>query len=167
MWSRLPAPCRKRAVWLVNEDVEAQLELIGTASPSTIGLYVPQGVGGNEFALLKGRPVVVAEQCPALGTPGDICLGRFEPIRDCRRGTPVGVELGRGLSDVPGSLQVRSQGRRDVRVAESNHAVQRIANQIALHLFGAALRACWRCGALAERSAARGCSILRAADQSC
>ena len=66
MWSRLPAACRKRAVWLVNEDVEAQLELIGTASPSTIGLYAPQGVGGNEFALLKGRPVVGAEQCPAL-----------------------------------------------------------------------------------------------------
>jgi HK97 family phage major capsid protein len=112
MWSRLPAPCRKRAVWLVNEDVEAQLELIGTASPSTIGLYVPQGVGGNEFSLLKGRPVV-AEQCPVLGTPGDICLGRFESIRDCRWGTSVDVELDVGFLTYQGVFRfvLRVDGR--------------------------------------------------------
>ena len=72
MWSRLPAPCRRRAVWIVNEDAEAQLEAIGTAS--TAGMYFPAGTGGNQFALIKGRPVVVAEQCPQLGTPGDIIL---------------------------------------------------------------------------------------------
>jgi HK97 family phage major capsid protein len=75
MWSRFPAPCRKRGVWIVNEDVEQQLETLGGSStPATIGMYFPAGAHGNEFALLKGRPIVVAEQCPALGTVGDIVL---------------------------------------------------------------------------------------------
>jgi HK97 family phage major capsid protein len=72
MWSRLPAPSRKRAVWLVNEDAEGQLENISGASGAA--LYMPAGTGGNPYPLLKGRPVLVAEQCPALGTVGDIVL---------------------------------------------------------------------------------------------
>jgi HK97 family phage major capsid protein len=76
MWSRLPVPCRRRAVWIVNGDAEGQLELLGTggASPGSAAMYFPQGQGGNEFPLLKGRPVLYGESCPALGTPGDIIL---------------------------------------------------------------------------------------------
>jgi HK97 family phage major capsid protein len=76
MWKRLPAPCRKRAVWIVNEDAEDQLEqLNGTGTDgSSIALYMPQGAGGNEYPLLKGRPVLVAEQCPQLGVQGDISV---------------------------------------------------------------------------------------------
>jgi HK97 family phage major capsid protein len=67
IWSRLPAPCRKRAVWIINEDAEAQLEQLGaTATAGTFPMYFPNGQMGNEFALLKGRPVIVAEQCPTL-----------------------------------------------------------------------------------------------------
>jgi HK97 family phage major capsid protein/HK97 family phage prohead protease len=73
MWSRLPAPCRKRAVWIVNEDAEAQFETIAQ-TPGFAGMYFPAGTGGNPYPLIKGRPVVVAEQCPTLGTPGDIVL---------------------------------------------------------------------------------------------
>ena len=72
MWSRLPAPSRKRAVWIVNEDCEAQLETLGI--PGVAGAYFPAGADGNEFARIKGRPVIVAEQCPLVGTPGDIVL---------------------------------------------------------------------------------------------
>jgi HK97 family phage major capsid protein len=75
MWSRLPAPCRARAVWLINEDAEAQLEQLNpSATASATGLYMPAGAGGNPFPLLKGRPVIVAEQCPVLGAQGDIVL---------------------------------------------------------------------------------------------
>ena len=63
MWSRLPAPCKKRAVWLVSEDVSQQLELIGTGSPSTIGLYM----AADGTPLLKGRPVIEIEQASLLG----------------------------------------------------------------------------------------------------
>ena len=72
IWSRLAAPCRKRAVWIVNEDAEAQFDQIGQSgsTPGTAGMYFPAGANGNEFALIKGRPVIVAEQSPLLGTPG-------------------------------------------------------------------------------------------------
>jgi HK97 family phage major capsid protein len=81
MWSRLPAPSRRRAVWFCNEDAESQLEkmatLVGTtavATPTAAALYMPAGANGNEFATLKGRPIVVLEQCPTLGATGDIVL---------------------------------------------------------------------------------------------
>jgi len=77
MWSRLPAPSRKRAVWLAGEDVETRLETVTSGSgltPSVVGLYTAAGAAGNETPLLKGRPLVVVEQAPMLGTTGDIVL---------------------------------------------------------------------------------------------
>lgn len=81
MWSRLPAPSRKRAVWLVNEDAEEQLEqmnnVVGTSgspTPSAQALYMSAGSGGSKCPLLKGRPVIAVEQCPQIGTKGDIIL---------------------------------------------------------------------------------------------
>jgi HK97 family phage major capsid protein len=92
MWSRLPAPCRKRAVWIINEDAEAQLELIGSTA-STTGMYFPAGTGGNEFALVKGRPVIVAEQCPTLGTPGDIVLADLSQYIIIETGVQANVSM--------------------------------------------------------------------------
>lgn len=79
MWSRLPAPSRKRAVWLVNEDVETSLATLGGANPTATSnaLYMPAGTGGNPYPLLKGRPVLVVEQASFLGTVGDIVLADF------------------------------------------------------------------------------------------
>jgi HK97 family phage major capsid protein len=76
MWARLPAPSRKRAVWLVNEDVETQLEATsgGGLSPAVVNLYTAAGAAGNATPLLKGRPLIVIEQAPALGATGDIVL---------------------------------------------------------------------------------------------
>ncbi len=81
MWTSLPAPSRRTAVWLVNEQTEEQLEQMttiigssGAAAPTASALYVPAGAGGNAFPLLKGRPVLVVEQCPVLGALGDIVL---------------------------------------------------------------------------------------------
>jgi HK97 family phage major capsid protein/HK97 family phage prohead protease len=76
MWSRLALPCRRRAVWVLNGDAEGQLDSLGTggATPGTAGLYFPAGMNGNPYPLLKGRPVIFAEQSPTLGTPGDIVL---------------------------------------------------------------------------------------------
>ena len=72
MWRRLPAPSRQRAVWLVNEDAEDQLEKFGTGSSPAV--YLPAGFAGNPYPLLKGRPVIAVEQAPALGMVGDIIL---------------------------------------------------------------------------------------------
>jgi HK97 family phage major capsid protein len=76
MWQRLVLPARRRAVWLVNEDVEKQLSNPGSigVSPTSAAIYIPTGAAGNEFPLLKGRPVLACEQAKPLGTPGDIVL---------------------------------------------------------------------------------------------
>jgi HK97 family phage major capsid protein len=74
MWARLSSPSRRRAVWLVNEDVDGQLEILASDPAGPSNIYIPSGVCGNEFPLLKGRPVIEIEQCPVLGQPGDIIL---------------------------------------------------------------------------------------------
>ena len=74
MWTRLASPSRRRAVWLVNEDADLQLEAIAADPAGPANLYIPSGVCGNEYPLLKGRPVIEVEQCPVLGQPGDIVL---------------------------------------------------------------------------------------------
>jgi HK97 family phage major capsid protein len=72
MWQRLPGPSRTRAVWLVNEDMDQQLDLLGAnTNPNT---YVPAGMYGNKYPLLKGAPVICTEQSPQLGNLGDIVL---------------------------------------------------------------------------------------------
>jgi HK97 family phage major capsid protein len=78
LWARLAGPCRKRSVWILSEDAETQIaqNVGGTVSPSTVSMYAPAGTAGNQndHALIKGRPVIVAEQAARLGTPGDIVL---------------------------------------------------------------------------------------------
>lgn len=85
MWSRMPAPSRRRCVWLINEDAEEQLDQMlvtagsaGSAAPTANALYMPAGAGGNEFPLLKGRPVLTLEQCSVLGSVGDIVLADLQ-----------------------------------------------------------------------------------------
>lgn len=80
MWSALPAPCRSRAVWLVNEKAEGSalskmVTTVGTGGApagSSLAMYMPSGTPG--VATLKGRPVYPMEWLPALGATGDIVL---------------------------------------------------------------------------------------------
>ena len=78
MWTRMYAPCRQRSVWLINPDVEAQLQYMQFSknrSDEPIPVYLPaNGVSGAPYATLMGRPVIVTEACPALGTAGDVIL---------------------------------------------------------------------------------------------
>ncbi|HEY8065610.1 MAG TPA: phage major capsid protein [Methylosinus sp.] len=72
MWQRLPAPSRRRAVWIVNEDASHELDR-PDSSGGWAGVFV-QPSNGERFARLKGAPVLELEQAPALGTLGDIVL---------------------------------------------------------------------------------------------
>lgn len=78
MWSRMYAPWRQNAIWLVNQDVEPQLEAMAFDPLATAGkvpAYLPPGgVSSTPYATLKGRPVVPIESCSALGDVGDIVL---------------------------------------------------------------------------------------------
>jgi len=64
---------RRRAVWLINEEIEEQLDAFA-GSTSNPTMYLPAGFNGSPTPLLKGRPVLVVEQCPALGSVGDIIV---------------------------------------------------------------------------------------------
>ena len=85
MWARMYAPCRFRAVWLINQDIEPQLDFlsfVGTddtgapsASVSAVPLYMPPGgLSERPYGTIKGRPVMPMESCKTLGDRGDIIL---------------------------------------------------------------------------------------------
>ena len=74
MRNRLVASSRSNYVWLIHQDVESQLEkmyiAIGTGG---IPVYMPaNGVSGQPYSTLYGRPVILCEHCSAAGTIGDI-----------------------------------------------------------------------------------------------
>lgn len=72
MWAHVPAKSKNRGVWMINNDVEPELDKLYTAV-GTSGVeprfvtYDAQGV-----MHIKGRPVMRLEQCATLGTVGDI-----------------------------------------------------------------------------------------------
>lgn len=78
MWSRLHAPYRSDAVWLINQSIEPTLVNMTVGSPSLgqILIYTAPGVAGNATGrgLLFGRPVIPIEQTTNVGLQGDIIL---------------------------------------------------------------------------------------------
>lgn len=70
MWSRLYSPSKSRAVWVVHSDAEAQLQGLTAPTGAPALVYPPDAATGYLF----GRPVLVTEAAPALGTEGDISL---------------------------------------------------------------------------------------------
>jgi len=75
MWGRMYAPCRRNAIWMVNQDVEQQLMSLGFRDGSDHPVYLPPGgLADAPYGRLMGRPVIVSETAPALGDRGDISL---------------------------------------------------------------------------------------------
>lgn len=79
MWSRMWSRSRSNSVWFINQDVEPQLysmsQVIGTAG---VPVYLPaNGISGQPYGTLFGRPVIPVEQADTLGTEGDIMLVDF------------------------------------------------------------------------------------------
>lgn len=63
-------------VWLLNQEVEAQLMLLGLAvGVGGVPVYLPPGgFSAAPYGSIFGRPVLPVEYCAALGTVGDIML---------------------------------------------------------------------------------------------
>lgn len=76
MWSRLWARSRANAMWMINQDVEPQLdELALNIGAGGVPVYLPSGgVADAPYARLKGRPVIPFEYCDTVGDLGDIVL---------------------------------------------------------------------------------------------
>lgn len=81
MWTRLYAPCQANAVWILNQDVQAQLMKMSFNGVSGSNVYPtpvylpPGGLSGSPYATLMGRPVIPSQASPALGNVGDIIVG--------------------------------------------------------------------------------------------
>jgi HK97 family phage major capsid protein len=76
MWARMYAPCRRNAVWLINQDIEPQLDTMAFPTAATaLPMYMPPGgLADSPYARLKGRPVIATQACQTLGDLGDIML---------------------------------------------------------------------------------------------
>jgi len=79
MWSRMWAKSRANAVWLINQDIEPQLNKMNMAvGTGGVPVWLPAGgASANPYSILFGRPVIPIEQCQTLGTKGDIYLADF------------------------------------------------------------------------------------------
>lgn len=76
MWARMYAPCRKNAIWLINQDIEPELfTMVYPVGTGGIPVYMPaNGLAGQPYGTLMGRPVMPIEQCATVGDVGDIIL---------------------------------------------------------------------------------------------
>jgi len=76
MWSHMWGPSRGKSVWLINRDVEPVLNRMRVNCTSDCyPVYLPpNGIAGQPYSTLMGRPVIVLEQCSAIGDAGDIML---------------------------------------------------------------------------------------------
>ncbi len=74
MFARMPARSRKNAVWFINQAVEPQLFQMSLAVGTGGGpVYLPAGgASAAPYSSLFGRPVIPIEQCPNVGTLGDV-----------------------------------------------------------------------------------------------
>lgn len=88
MYSQLHADSRASAVWLVNQEVEAQLPFmtIGTAGAQMPVYLPPGGLSAKPYGSMFGMPVRAIEQCPGLGTEGDIMLVDLKQYVTATRG---------------------------------------------------------------------------------
>jgi HK97 family phage major capsid protein len=76
MWARMYARLRNDAVWLINQDVEPQLQalVVPGATPAYPAYLPPGGLSQAPYSTLFGRPIIPIEACQPLGTEGDIIL---------------------------------------------------------------------------------------------
>jgi HK97 family phage major capsid protein len=78
MWARMYAPWRRNSIWLINQDIEPQLDGMAfdwQATGGKVPVYLPAGGAATApYASIKNRPVVPVEACSTLGDQGDIIL---------------------------------------------------------------------------------------------
>jgi HK97 family phage major capsid protein len=80
MWASLYGPCRRNAIWTANDDTMLIIDQAATVYNWPQSVYLPQGVGGNAWPLLKGRPLLSNEANPVAGSVGDLTLADWSQL---------------------------------------------------------------------------------------
>lgn len=79
---RMPARQWPGAIWLINQDALPQLwqmsikvkNVAGAENVGGFGIYQPaNGLAGQQYDTLFGRPIIAIEHADTLGTEGDFC----------------------------------------------------------------------------------------------
>ena len=88
MRARQWARSRANSVWVMNQDIEPELQtmalVVGTGG---VPVYLPAtGAAGSPYDTLFGRPLLPVEQAKTLGTVGDITLADFSQYRLIEKG---------------------------------------------------------------------------------
>ncbi len=95
MFSRCYAPSRSNAVWLINQDVEPQLNSmswdwhpnVAQVGTATIPVFLPAGnLSGTPHGSLMGRPIIPTQACETVGDTGDIFLADLKQYMLLQRG---------------------------------------------------------------------------------
>lgn len=92
MMGRMYAPSWPRSIWLMNQDVMAQLPLMSfrdvgsypsTAAGTAMPVYMPPTslLSGAPFGTLLGRPILPLQSMETLGDLGDIVLADLSKYR--------------------------------------------------------------------------------------
>jgi HK97 family phage major capsid protein len=78
MWTRMYAPSRARAVWIMHQDVEPQLHTMAFRNnkiTNPVPVYLPPGgVNDSPYGRLLGRPVIFSQTMETVGDLGDVLL---------------------------------------------------------------------------------------------
>jgi HK97 family phage major capsid protein len=74
MLRHLSPAARKRAVWLINPDLEEELAMLKGPDNSLIFSSRNQSMAKGTDGILKGRPVIWDEHAEEIGTEGDVQL---------------------------------------------------------------------------------------------
>lgn len=99
MWAKLYAPSRPTSIWLANQDVEPQLQLLewtdlGSTPISAQPIYIPNGnLAGAPFTTLYGRPIIFHQACETLGDLGDILLVDLSQYLTITRGGGIRSDM--------------------------------------------------------------------------
>jgi HK97 family phage major capsid protein len=98
MYSRMPEQNRRTAVWIINQDIEPQLDSMVIPGGTGMPVYLPPGgLAERPYATLKGRPVVYTNAAAAVGTPGDILFADlgcyFAPVKSGGVKSDISIHL--------------------------------------------------------------------------
>lgn len=92
LWARMWPRGRGKAAWLIGPGVEPQLQqmYIGLGTAGQPVYLPPNGLAGQPYGTIFGRPVIPCEQLPAVGDKGDIVLADLSQYVVAEKGGPQG-----------------------------------------------------------------------------
>jgi len=91
MHSRFFAPNYSNALWLHNQDIGPQLNLmtLGIGAAGVTVYMPPGGLSSSPYATIMGRPAMATEFNSTLGTQGDLILADLKQVVSISKGSIV------------------------------------------------------------------------------